>query len=289
MAQVPFMESPRFPDDLSTGVAFGPEFLTVISRNQGGYEQANVVYERALCKGDCAHAVRMPDQLRTLLTFFRAVKGRAIRFRFKDWSDYRLAAADSLLVLVPGTLNQYQITKAYRAAVGFEEQRPLRKPVAGTVVLRDSGVVVVPGGSGGQYQVDLTTGIVTAAATQSRAISTHGVGVTHQVILASSLAPNLLPGDQVALSGVTGSAASALNGKLLAAVTVDGAVLTLNVDTTGLIAAGGSLTVYRQSYRLSAACEFDVPCRFDTDHMATGIQAYEVFSWGQIPIVEVRV
>lgn len=39
---------------------------------------------------------------------------------------------------------------------------------------------------------------------------------------------------------------------------------------------------------VEAACEFDVPARFDTDQMKVTVEAYGSFSWGQIPIVEVR-
>lgn len=35
--------------------------------------------------------------------------------------------------------------------------------------------------------------------------------------------------------------------------------------------------------------EFDVPCRFDTDQMKATIIHYNAFSWGQIPVVEIRV
>lgn len=35
--------------------------------------------------------------------------------------------------------------------------------------------------------------------------------------------------------------------------------------------------------------EFDTPCRFDTDIMKISVDSYEKFSWGQIPVVEIRV
>ena len=34
--------------------------------------------------------------------------------------------------------------------------------------------------------------------------------------------------------------------------------------------------------------EFDVPVRFDTDHMAVTIESYRLHAWQQIPIVELR-
>ncbi len=39
---------------------------------------------------------------------------------------------------------------------------------------------------------------------------------------------------------------------------------------------------------VEAACEFDVPARFDSDQMKVSIEAYGTFSWGQIAVVEVK-
>lgn len=284
-----FMESPRFPDDISAGVSFGPEFLTVVARSPAGFEARNRARSRALSNGECAHAVRTVEQLRTLLTFFRSVGGRYSGFRFKDWSDFQLAAADSTLVLQAGTVNQYQATKRYRAAIGFEELRPIRKPVAGTVVLKDGGATVAAGAGAGQYSVDSSTGILSLVASQTRSIGSHTVGATHKFSLASALSPNVSVGQQVAASGVTGTAAAVLNGALHTVTAVLGADVTVSTSTTGLTATGGTLSLYRQPATLTVDCEFDVPCRFDTDHMPVRIEAYQVFSWGQIPIVEIPV
>lgn len=35
--------------------------------------------------------------------------------------------------------------------------------------------------------------------------------------------------------------------------------------------------------------QFDVPCRFDTDQMKTSLIHYNTFSWGAIPVIEIRV
>jgi len=40
--------------------------------------------------------------------------------------------------------------------------------------------------------------------------------------------------------------------------------------------------------QLTADFEFDVPVRFDTDHMAVTIESYRLHAWQQIPIVELR-
>ena len=40
--------------------------------------------------------------------------------------------------------------------------------------------------------------------------------------------------------------------------------------------------------RVTAGFEFDVPVRFDTDHMAVTIESYRLHAWRQIPILELR-
>jgi uncharacterized protein (TIGR02217 family) len=35
--------------------------------------------------------------------------------------------------------------------------------------------------------------------------------------------------------------------------------------------------------------EFDVPARFDTDQMKVSIEDYNAYTWGQIPVLEIRV
>ena len=59
-----------------------------------------------------------------------------------------------------------------------------------------------------------------------------------------------------------------------------------SVDTTtGLVTFG---TPPALGVEVTADFEFDVPVRFDTDHMAVTIESYRLHAWQQIPIVELR-
>jgi hypothetical protein len=59
-----------------------------------------------------------------------------------------------------------------------------------------------------------------------------------------------------------------------------------SVDTaTGLVTFG---TAPAMGVEVTADFEFDVPVRFDTDHMAVTIETYRLHAWQQIPIVELR-
>lgn len=284
-----FLESPRFPAGISYGVTFGPRFVTGIGVNQGGYESRNRVRTRALCEGECAHAIRTAAELAVLITFFRSVGGQWAGFRFKDWADYLLLYADSALTLVDGTVNQYQLNKVYRVAAGFEEIRRIQKPVTGTFALKDGATPVAAGGGAGEYAFDDTTGIFTLVASQSRTVGAHVVGAAHKVTLSSAMSPLPTIGSKIAINSVSGSAAAVLNGLRHTVTSVSGADITVSTSTTGLTASGGTVDLYRQEAGLTAQGEFDVPCRFGTDHLPARIESVAAYEWGQIPIREIPV
>jgi uncharacterized protein (TIGR02217 family) len=59
-----------------------------------------------------------------------------------------------------------------------------------------------------------------------------------------------------------------------------------SVDTTtGLVTFGMPPAL---GVDVTTAFEFDVPVRFDTDHMAVTTETYRLHAWQQIPIVELR-
>ena len=60
------------------------------------------------------------------------------------------------------------------------------------------------------------------------------------------------------------------------------------VDTTTGIITLGSTHVATSTYPVEVECEFDVPVRFDTDHLDAVHDFYNVESWDSIPLVEVR-
>lgn len=60
------------------------------------------------------------------------------------------------------------------------------------------------------------------------------------------------------------------------------------VDTaTGLVTVSTAVAA-TSGHQIAGACEFDVPVRFDTDDMKITTLTVENYSWGQIPIVEIR-
>jgi uncharacterized protein (TIGR02217 family) len=171
----------RFPDNIAYGATGGPEFATTV---------------------DVASRLKKQAQIEELIAFFRARRGKAYGFRFKDWTDYR--PTGQLLGTGDDTQTQFQLVKQYPSG-NVIEVRTITKPVAGTVKVYLDGVEQLSG-----WSVNATTGLVTF-----------------------------------------------------------GMPPAVGVDVT-------------------AAFEFDVPVRFDTDHMAVTIESYRLHAWQQIPIVELR-
>jgi hypothetical protein len=127
----------RFPDNIAYGATGGPEFATTVVATGSGHEKRNVNWAEARGRWDVASGLKKQAQIDELIAFFRARRGKAYGFRFKDWTDYKatgqlLGTGDDVLV------------------------RTITKPVAGTVKVYLDGVEQLSG-----WSVDTTTGLVT--------------------------------------------------------------------------------------------------------------------------------
>lgn len=142
----------QFPVDISYGTAGGPEFSTDIVVTHGGYEQRNSNWSQARARYNVAYGVKTKAQMQSLITFFRARKGQAEGFRFKDWTDYE--AVGQLLGTGDGVVTDFQLVKHYTSG-SVTQSRTITKPVDGTVKIYLDSVLQSSG-----YTVDLTTGMV---------------------------------------------------------------------------------------------------------------------------------
>jgi uncharacterized protein (TIGR02217 family) len=199
---MPAFHDVQFPPDISYGAVGGPGWSTTVVTTVSGHERRNANWSQARGRWNVAHGLKKREQVALLIAFFRARRGRAFGFRFKDWTDYQALA--QTLGVGDGTTTSFQLVKHY--ASGSEVvTRTITKPVAGTVKLYRDGVLAASG-----WSVDVTTGVVTF-----------------------TTAP------------------------------ASGVVVTADFD-------------------------FDVPARFDTDQMEITIETYQLGTWGQIPVVEIR-
>lgn len=161
-----FLETPRFPDDISEGSQGGPGYQTAIARTQGGFEQRNANWDESLHQYNVAYGVRTEAQMYALLEFFHAVKGRLDGFRFKDFDDFQ--SADPMIVptqndqplgtgVADGTAGPFQMNKRYVAGVN-QTNRTVRKPISGTILIGVNGGLQT---ETVDYTIDYTTGLVT--------------------------------------------------------------------------------------------------------------------------------
>lgn len=142
----------QFPPDISYGSSGGPEYTTDVVISASGHEQRNVNWSQARLRYNVAKGVKTKDQLALLIAFFRARKGRAYGFRFKDWSD--CSALGETIGTGDGSATQFQLVKRYISG-GVQETRTITKPIVATVQIYKNAVLQISGVS-----VNGATGVV---------------------------------------------------------------------------------------------------------------------------------
>ncbi|MGE3714831.1 MAG: DUF2460 domain-containing protein, partial [Alphaproteobacteria bacterium] len=126
-----FVEA-RFPTDIAYGSVGGPEYSTDIVMTASGHEQRNINWAEARARYNVAHGIKSQIQLDALIAFFRARKGRANGFRFKDWTDYQASAQH--IGTGDGSTVSFQLRKQYING-SVTENRTITKPVDGSLTI----------------------------------------------------------------------------------------------------------------------------------------------------------
>ena len=122
------------------------EFSTQIVASPSGHEQRASEWAEARMRYDAGPGVRSEGDVRALSDFFRARRGAARAFRFRDPFDCSSAAdgglpgaADQMLGSGDGSRRQFALMKHYGAGDAVQE-RAIRLPVAGSVRASVAGV-----------------------------------------------------------------------------------------------------------------------------------------------------
>lgn len=154
----------RFPPSLSFGSVGGPERRTEVVTLANGFEERNTPWAHSRRRYDAGLGMRSLDDIETMVAFFEARRGQLYGFRWKDWADFKSCAPsvephfnDQELGWGDGTTTVFQIVKQYRSGENTY-QRPIRKPVKGSVKVGLSGDQQI---ETVDYDVDVTTGHVT--------------------------------------------------------------------------------------------------------------------------------
>ena len=288
-----FFHDTNFPDDISYGSKGGPMFNTTIIRLKSGHEQRNINWQYPLHMYDVAYGVKTQAQMASLRTFFMAMFGQAHTFRFKDWHDYTTHAdgnsaptsADQIVSAVSSATGRFQLLKHYAVGGGSAAtmKRVITKPIAATVSVTFSGVDV----AGSKVTVEASTGVFTISGASSNIAS---ISQAVSALVSTTNVHTFVTGDTVFIANVSGM--TQINGKRYVVTDTGSRQIKLNVNSTGFGAyvAGGTGTQYPASSEASsvtAGCEFDVPCRFDSDVFDPVHDDFNITN-AQIQITEVR-
>ncbi|SFR97995.1 DUF2460 domain-containing protein [Sphingomonas jatrophae] len=147
-AAVDAFDEVDFPLALGREASAAPGFSTAIVTSAGGHEQRNTAWADARMRYDAGPGVRAQADIETLLAFFRARRGAAKAFRFRDPFDDSSAgmtgapaATDQAIGTGDGVATGFPLVKRYGAGPEAAVRR-ITRPVAGSVRVALDGVQV---------------------------------------------------------------------------------------------------------------------------------------------------
>jgi uncharacterized protein (TIGR02217 family) len=153
-----------FPLDIALRSSGGPQRRTDIVALGSGAEERNARWAHSRRKYDAGYGVKTFEALSEVIAFFEERRGRLYGFRWRDRLDHSsaapgvaVAAIDQAIGTGNGVTASFALSKGY-GSVYARYQRPIGKPVAGSVRVAVADVEAVEGTA---FSVDPTTGVVT--------------------------------------------------------------------------------------------------------------------------------
>jgi uncharacterized protein (TIGR02217 family) len=156
-----------FPLDIGRRAQVAPAFSTRIIETISGHEQRSTQWADARLSFDAGPGVRSEADIAALIAFFRARRGAARGFRFRDPFDHVSGAFgsdpapdDQALGMGDGVRTDFALLKTY--GDGADAQlRYITRPVAGTIRLALDGIEQLDGWShvgGGEIAFEVAPG-----------------------------------------------------------------------------------------------------------------------------------
>jgi uncharacterized protein (TIGR02217 family) len=137
-----------FPLAIGREAMVATEFSTQIVSSPSGHEQRASEWAEARMRYDAGPGIRSEDDVRLLADFFRARRGAARAFRFRDPFDGSSAAdgglpaaGDQMLGIDDGVRRQFALVKRYGAG-DAEQVRRVALPVEGSVRVSVDGLEI---------------------------------------------------------------------------------------------------------------------------------------------------
>nr|WP_156831007.1 DUF2460 domain-containing protein [Kaistia granuli] len=162
---IPAFHEVRFPTNIAFGSSGGPERRTEVVTLGSGGERRNARWAESRRRYDAGYGVRSLADLHEVIAFFEERRGKLFGFRWRDRADDASAppgtepgATDQRLGIGDGATTVFALKKTY-GGLHAPYERPIAKPVDGTVLVAVDGV----GLATGDFAVDPSTGLVTLA------------------------------------------------------------------------------------------------------------------------------
>ncbi len=153
-----------FPLDIALKSAGGPQRRTDVVALGSGREERNARWAHSRRRYDAGYGVKTHQALSQAIAFFEERRGRLHGFRWRDRLDHSSAAPDAAVTALDqiighgdGVVASFALRKTYGADYA-PYQRPIEKPVAGSVRVAVGGLEV---NEGAVFTVDEISGIVT--------------------------------------------------------------------------------------------------------------------------------
>jgi uncharacterized protein (TIGR02217 family) len=135
---------------ISLGATGGPERRIEIADLTSGKEQRNARQAHSKRHYDAGSGLRSVDDLKEVIRFFEARRGKLSAFRFKDpfdsnsrYDSLPVTAGDQEIGLGDGVQARFKLTKTYGTGIDAYA-RPIMKPVAATLRVSVAGIEKTP-------------------------------------------------------------------------------------------------------------------------------------------------
>lgn len=132
-----------FPIEIGAEASVAPSFSTNVVTSASGNEFRNVNWQQARLSFDAGPGIRSDADMETLIAFFRARRGAAVGFRFRDPYDFSSngmtadpTPTDQDIGTGDGATSSFALSKTYSGG----EQRRITRPVAGSVRVALNGI-----------------------------------------------------------------------------------------------------------------------------------------------------
>lgn len=163
---MPFLETPRFPENIALGATGGPKFSTAVVVSTSGDEWRDAQWQYPLHAWDISQGIKNQRDFALVRAYFMAMMGRRNGWRFKDFADFRHSHGPQESGRVLGvTSTSFQLVKRYQMGAQAQLRRIL-KPLSAGFALRDGSTLLTPTTD---YTLDTTTGLVTTTSARTAA------------------------------------------------------------------------------------------------------------------------